>query len=107
MIEQEDRPGRKVYHITDEGLAELHRWLTTSLDLPKIRHKGLVQVFFAHQLSDEESVALFEVHVEKLRHRSTLLPGKWGTPCRRAESFGGIYAPAFSVKCQDSICHHV
>ena len=71
-IEQEDRPDRKVYHITDEGLDELRHWLTTPLDLPAIRHKWLVQVFFAHQLSDEETIALFETHAEKLRQKMEL-----------------------------------
>jgi DNA-binding PadR family transcriptional regulator len=27
IVEQEDRPNRKVYYITDDGLAELRRWL--------------------------------------------------------------------------------
>jgi PadR family transcriptional regulator AphA len=72
MVEQEDRPDRKVYHITDEGLAELGRWLTTPLDLPRIRHEWLIQVFFAHQLSDEEILASFEGRAEKLRHKLDL-----------------------------------
>jgi DNA-binding PadR family transcriptional regulator len=71
-IKQEDRPDRKVYHITDGGLDELGQWLTTPLDLPAIRHKWLVQVFFAHQLSDEEIIALFEAHAEKLRQKLKL-----------------------------------
>jgi DNA-binding PadR family transcriptional regulator len=71
-VEQKDRPDRKVYHITDEGLDELRRWLVTPLDLPAIRHKWLVQVFFADQLSDEETVALFEAHAEKLRQKLAL-----------------------------------
>jgi PadR family transcriptional regulator AphA len=72
VVEQEDRPDRKVYHITDEGLAELLQWLTTPLDLPAIRHKWLVQVFFAHHLSDEEIVTLFEERAEKLRQKLEL-----------------------------------
>ncbi len=72
MVEQEDRPDRKVYHITDEGRAELHRWLTTPLDLARIRHKWLVQVFFAHQLPDEEITALFEARAQKLRQKLEL-----------------------------------
>jgi hypothetical protein len=32
----------------------------------------LVQVFFAHQLSDEEIIALFEAHAEKLRQKLDL-----------------------------------
>jgi PadR family transcriptional regulator AphA len=72
MVEQEDRPNRKVYHITDEGLAELRRWLTTPLDLPAIRREWLIQVFFAHRLSDEEIIAVFEGRAEKLRHKLEL-----------------------------------
>jgi PadR family transcriptional regulator AphA len=45
---------RKVYHVTDEGRAELRRWLTTPLAPPQIRHPWLLQVFFSHQLSDED-----------------------------------------------------
>jgi DNA-binding PadR family transcriptional regulator len=69
MVEQTDRPDRKVYHITDGGMAELHRWLTAPLDLPAIRHKWLVQIFFAHGLSDQEITVLFEAHAEKLRRK--------------------------------------
>jgi PadR family transcriptional regulator AphA len=72
VIEQEDRPNRKLYHITDEGQAELRRWLNTPLDLPTIRHRWLIQVFFAHQLSDEEIGALFEAHAGKLRQKLEL-----------------------------------
>ncbi|MCD4672393.1 MAG: PadR family transcriptional regulator [Anaerolineaceae bacterium] len=71
-IEQEDRPDRKVYHITNEGRDELRHWLTTPLDLPAIRHKWLVQVFFADQLSDEETITLFEAHAERLRQKLAL-----------------------------------
>ena len=72
MVEQEDRPNRKVYHITDEGLDELRRWLTTPLDLPKIRREWLIQVFFSHQLSDGEIVASFEERAKKLRRKLDL-----------------------------------
>jgi len=72
MVEQEDRPDRKVYHITEDGLTELHHWLTTPLDLPKIRHQWLIQVFFAQQLSDDEIIASFEGRAEKLRHKLEL-----------------------------------
>lgn len=59
VIEQEDRPDRKVYHITDDGRAELQRWLTMPLKSKGERIAELVQVFFAGRLSDEEALALF------------------------------------------------
>lgn len=72
LVAQQDRPNRKVYHVTDEGRAELGHWLTTPLDPPRIRHPWLLQVFFSHQLSDEDIIALFEAHAEKLRRKLAL-----------------------------------
>jgi PadR family transcriptional regulator AphA len=69
MVEQRDRPDRKVHHLTDKGRTELRRWLTSPLDPPTARHQWLIQVFFAHQLSDEEILAVFEGHAERLRQR--------------------------------------
>src|SRR3989304_1312935 len=41
--QQDSRPNRKVYHITEKGLAELRRWLAAPLALPDIRDAFLVQ----------------------------------------------------------------
>ena len=71
-IEQDDRPDRKVYHITEAGQAELLQWLTTPLDMPAVRNLWLIKVFFAHPLSDEEIFALFEAHADKLRQKLAL-----------------------------------
>ena len=29
LVVQHDRPNKKLYHVTDDGLAELRRWLAT------------------------------------------------------------------------------
>ena len=60
VVAQEDRPDRKVYHITEAGRAELRRWLTGPLKAQDQRSPQLVQVFFAGQLSDEEILPMFE-----------------------------------------------
>jgi PadR family transcriptional regulator AphA len=67
VIEQEDRPDRKEYHITQAGQEELHRWLTTPLPPKPVRSAPLIQVFFAAQLSDEEILAVFERWAESAR----------------------------------------
>jgi DNA-binding PadR family transcriptional regulator len=67
LVEQEDRPDRKVYHITHAGQEELHRWLTTPLPPKPVRSAPLIQVFFAAQLSDEEILAIFERWAESAR----------------------------------------
>ena len=67
VIEQDDRPDRKEYHIAEAGQAELRTWLTTPLRPKEMRHAGLIQVFFAGQLSDEEILVILERIAEKLR----------------------------------------
>jgi PadR family transcriptional regulator, regulatory protein AphA len=59
-VSQEDRPDRKVYHITEAGRAELIQWLAAPPPMGSPRSAPLVQVFFAGQLSDEEVLAKFE-----------------------------------------------
>ncbi len=59
-VPQEDRPDRKVYHITEAGRAELIQWLSGPPPLGEPRSAPLVQVFFAGQLSDQEILEKFE-----------------------------------------------
>jgi PadR family transcriptional regulator AphA len=59
-IEQESRPDRKVYHISEAGREELHQWLKVPLPFEESRSAPLIQVFFAGQLSDEEVLEMFE-----------------------------------------------
>jgi PadR family transcriptional regulator AphA len=59
IVEQQDRPDRKVYHITEAGREELRRWLTVPLP-HTVRLAELIQVFFAGQLPDEEILAMFK-----------------------------------------------
>lgn len=67
VVEQDDRPDRKVYSITGAGRDELRRWLTAPLR-PHAPHSAeLIQVFFAAQLSDEEMLAMFERAADQVR----------------------------------------
>ncbi len=66
-IPQEDRPDRKVYHITDTGRKELLQWLSGPPPMDAARSAPLIQVFFAGQLPDEEVLAKFEGFAELMR----------------------------------------
>ncbi|MBI4731260.1 MAG: PadR family transcriptional regulator [Chloroflexi bacterium] len=59
-VPQEDRPDRKVYHITEAGQAALREWLAGPPPLDEPRSAPLIQVFFAGQLTDEEILAKFD-----------------------------------------------
>ncbi len=67
VIQQEGKPNRRQYQITDAGRAELRRWVSTPLPMTGPRSAWLIQVFFAHDLANEEIVNLFEKRLEALR----------------------------------------
>jgi len=66
-VPQDDRPDRKLYHITDPGRRELLKWLAGPPPLGESRSASLIQVFFAGQLSDEEILAKFEGYAAMMR----------------------------------------
>jgi PadR family transcriptional regulator AphA len=90
VIEQDDRPDRKEYRITETGQVELHKWLTTPLRPKEMRHADLIQVFFAGQLSDEEILVILERIAEKLR---LLLAGYAQVPQESAEVCETVGSP--------------
>ncbi len=66
-VPQEDRPDRKVYHITEAGRSALRAWLASPPLLGEPRSAPLVQVFFSGQLSDSHILAKFEDYAASLR----------------------------------------
>ena len=87
VVRGEDRPDRKVYHITDAGRAELRRWLATPLPPEPHRTADLIRIFFAGQLSDEEVLAIFED--EAARTRAVL--GRFGAVPELARQYVEAY----------------
>ncbi|RPI94079.1 MAG: PadR family transcriptional regulator [Chloroflexi bacterium] len=67
VIQQEGKPNRKQYKITDAGKTELRRWVSTPLPVEGPRAAWLIQVFFAHNVANEEIANLFEKRIEYLR----------------------------------------
>ena len=67
VVEQTDRPDRKVYSITPAGRTALRSWLTDAMPQQEARSAALIQVFFAGQLTDEEILAKFEEATQGMR----------------------------------------
>jgi PadR family transcriptional regulator AphA len=64
---QEHYPTRKVYTVTDSGLADLRAWLLTSPELPQLRHAFLTQLAWADGLGAQELdelLAKYEAEVQ-------------------------------------------
>jgi len=70
---QDNHPPRKIYTITDQGLAELRRWVLSAPELPQLRHSFLVQLAWADQLSTEELDALLEKYEEEVTVQGLML----------------------------------
>lgn len=66
-VPQDDRPDRKVYHITDSGREELRNWVAGPAPLDEPRSAPLIQVFFSGILTDEEILQKFEGYAGIMR----------------------------------------
>lgn len=90
IMEQTERPSRKVYQITSSGKEELLNWLTTAVPMPENRSAPLIQVFFAAKLSDEQVLEIFEHAADQLRRS---LARYDGVPQRMDEQMAGFKSP--------------
>ncbi|MEI7847179.1 MAG: PadR family transcriptional regulator [Chloroflexota bacterium] len=71
IIQQDGKPNRKLYQITEPGRVELHRWVSAPMPLEIKREAWLIQVFFAHGNSNEEIALLFEKRIEAIQEHIT------------------------------------
>jgi PadR family transcriptional regulator, regulatory protein AphA len=67
VVEQDEAPDRKVYHLTEAGRAALREWLATPHPPEKARLASLIQVFFAAQLDNAEILALLEAEAQDIK----------------------------------------
>jgi DNA-binding PadR family transcriptional regulator len=72
---QEDRPNRKVYHITEAGREELRRWLREPVDVAPIRDAFLIRIFFGGKLENEEMLAQLRRHLTLHQERLAAYQG--------------------------------
>lgn len=69
--EQEDRPDRRLYHITPAGRADLQTWLAEPMtEIAPTKDALLVRLFFAAQL-DKETV-LMQLRLQRSLHQRQL-----------------------------------
>ncbi|MEI7848934.1 MAG: PadR family transcriptional regulator [Chloroflexota bacterium] len=67
VVQQDGKPNRKVYQITEAGHIELRRWLVTPLPMDPVREASLIQIFFSHFSTNAEIAALFEARMQAIR----------------------------------------
>lgn len=64
-VEQSDKPDKKIYRVTAEGLKELREWIAQEAELPPAKDALLIKLFGAHLVAPEVMLAVFEMQYEK------------------------------------------
>jgi DNA-binding PadR family transcriptional regulator len=70
VVEQHDRPDKKVYGITEPGREALQAWVTAPLDEPPVRDELVLKAFSLWLADPKEAAALFREH--ERRHEAQL-----------------------------------
>jgi PadR family transcriptional regulator AphA len=71
--DQPSGPSRKVYTITEKGLAELRQWVMTAPEPPQLRSPFLVQLTWTDQLTAGELDDLLAAYEEEVRVKLLML----------------------------------
>lgn len=82
-------PDRREFDITDDGRAELKRWLSTPLLPPETREAALIQLFFAGTTSDQQALDQLRHHLQGRRMGLAHYEGMEFSDVRAGEGLGG------------------
>lgn len=65
VVYQSDKPNKKLYHITEEGKLELHRWLADAdlEDILKYKNPLLIKIFFSSNIDIDQTMRLLEKYI--------------------------------------------
>jgi DNA-binding PadR family transcriptional regulator len=66
---QESLPAKKIYTITEEGLAELKKWVLTTPEPPEFKKMFLIQFAWADRLNEEELNTLLTGYEKELTNQ--------------------------------------
>jgi DNA-binding PadR family transcriptional regulator len=70
VVEQQDRPDKKVYSITDSGREALRVWVASEMDEPPVRDELVLKAFSLWLADPRAATALFREH--ERRHEAQL-----------------------------------
>lgn len=70
IVEQQDRPDKKVYTITQQGMEKLRQWTTEEMDTPAIRDELVLKAYALWTADKQKAITLFRTHEQ--RHRAQL-----------------------------------
>ncbi|MGZ4134055.1 MAG: PadR family transcriptional regulator [Tumebacillaceae bacterium] len=79
VIEQQERPDKKVYRITETGMEALFRWLSEEPKMPKMKNESLLRVSLFHLIPPAQAIHFLQgssvVHTHILGQMEKLRSG--------------------------------
>ncbi|MGX8833022.1 PadR family transcriptional regulator [Amedibacillus sp. YH-ame10] len=65
IVYQSDKPNKKLFHISEEGKVELHRWLADANleDIMKYKNPLLIKIFFSSNIDIDQTMRLLEKYI--------------------------------------------
>jgi DNA-binding PadR family transcriptional regulator len=66
VIQQESKPNKRLYRLTDAGTAELDAWLVSPVATPYSKEPFLLRLFFMARVSDEDARKLLEARLREV-----------------------------------------
>ena len=54
--QQEGKPNRKIYKITNKGKKELRKWLSEPFEIHQVKDKMMIKVFFGKQMDHHDLI---------------------------------------------------
>lgn len=70
-IIQQESPNKKVYHISEDGIAELNRWLSESIEENPPNHIWLAQLYLGASLDREVAQTILGQRLNRVREFQT------------------------------------
>lgn len=70
---QESKPPRKIYTITEAGLAALSSWVLSPPEMPQFRNALLMQLMWAEQVEADDVSEMLKAYEDELREHMVVL----------------------------------
>jgi DNA-binding PadR family transcriptional regulator len=100
VVEQQDRPDKKLYTITEEGIAQLRQWVVQDTEVPGVRDELVLKAYSLWLADPQQAIELFRQHEQRhIQQRAeyeqlaTWIQNCWESDGRRLDSrWFGSYA---------------
>lgn len=66
LVQQESKPNKRLYHLTEDGVRELDAWLVSPAETPYSKEPFLLRLFFMARVSDDDARKVLEARLAEV-----------------------------------------